>query len=302
MTGTFNLIRKRGVAADALQVANEVAALPGPIVREMAPLLAQAEREVANGLRSWLASAPGQGNRFSAYQMSRLLVQLRSGLDTIKRLEPALAASLGRGASRAGVLSAQHLTSIINRNSARFGTILDAPIRLDLARILATGQGFIPRFASSAARYSEGIRTEIRQQLAIGILRGESYQGLMQRLAGRANVASAAGVEPTPQNAAKGLLRPAGYQLERLVRTEMAHASDVQSLESFRQARAQIHDLRRKWCAVLDARTCARCAALEGELSDMNGDFAAGNPPAHCMCRCCAIPWRPSWGELDLAA
>lgn len=303
MTATFSVIRARGVAADALQVAHEVAALPVPVMRELLPLLHQAEIETASALRQWLASAPGQGERFTAYQMSRVLIQLRGAMDTLRRIDPALVRALGQGASRAGVLSAQHLTGIISRNSARFGTHLEAPIRLDLARVIATGQGLIPRFKASAARYGESVQAEIRQQLAIGVLRNESYQGLIQRLAGRSRISHAAGVEPDPSDAARGLLRGADWRLERLARTEMAHASEVQAHQAFLQARAQMPDLRRIWNSALDMRVCRTCAEMNGVVSDATGAFPGDVvPPLHPQCRCCATVWRESWGEIDLAA
>lgn len=277
--------------------------LPLPIIRQMAPLLAQAELEVANGLRGWIAAGKGE-DRFTAYEHARVLVQLRAAFDTIRRIEPALVDALGAGASRAGVLSAQHLTALVDRNSRRFGTSLEAPIRLDLARITATGQGLIPRFTSSAARYTESVRDEIRRQLAIGVLRHETYSGLMQRLSARSNVARAAGAEPTPMTAASGLMRPEAWQLERLTRTEMAHASDVQAMEAFRQARQQIPSLRRQWCAALDARLCNSCKEMHNAVSGPDGSFSAmlPGPPLHPNCRCTAVPWREAWGEIGLEA
>jgi SPP1 gp7 family putative phage head morphogenesis protein len=303
VTGSYSQIRARGVAADALQIANEVAALPYPVLQTIGPLIAQAELETARGLRQWIASGKGE-DRFTAREYARVLVQLRSAFDTIRRIEPTLADALGKGASRAGVLSVQHLTSLVDRNSRRFGTSLEAPIRLDLAKVLATGDGLIPRFKASAARYSEGVRDQIRQQLAIGILKGETYTGLIDRLSQRSTIARAAGAEPTATTAASGLLRGADYRLQRLVRTEMAHASDVQTMESFRQARQQIPSLRRQWCAALDMRLCPSCKEMHNAVSGPDGSFSAmlPGPPLHPNCRCVAVPWREAWGEIDLAA
>lgn len=299
MTGPFPLVHRRAIERDALQVAQEVANLPRPVLAHVAPLLAQAERETADALRRWIATAPGNDTRFTAYQYSRVLVQLRTAFDTIKRISPTLASALGDGSRRAGVLSVQHIQSIINRNSSRFGTHLDAPIRLDLARVLATGEGLIPRFASSAARYSAEVREQIKRELAVGVLRGETYHGLVQRLAAR----SRPNALPTVDNAANGLLKPARWQAERLVRTEMAHASEVQAMEAFRQARVQIPDLRRVWNAALDSRLCRRCAEMDGTVSDATGHFPGDvTVPLHPSCRCCVTVWREAWGEMSEAA
>lgn len=304
MTGTFAQVRAHGVAADALVVAQETAALPYPVIQQMLPIIAQAERETATALRNWIATVPSAETRYTAYQHARVLLQLRAAFDTLNRMGPALSAALGKGASRAGVLSAQHLTSIIDRNSIRFRTPLEAPIRLDLARILATGQGLIPRFASSAARYSQGVQNEIRQQLAIGVLRSETYQGLIERLSKRSSVARAAGVDPGATTAASGLLSGAPWQLSRLARTEMAHASDVQAMEGFRQARQQIPSLRRQWCASLDARLCPSCKEMHNAISGPDGSFSAmlPGPPLHPNCRCVALPYREVWGDIMLEA
>lgn len=296
--GAHSLMRRRGAAADVLLVVNEVAALPGPVLRQMTPLLAQAELEIANGLRGWIAAGRGE-SRFTAYEHALVLIQLRAAFDTIRRIDPALVSALGKGASRAGVLSAQHLASLIDRNSQRFGTSLEAPMRLDLARILATGEGLMPRFRSSATRYSEGVRDEIRRQLAVSVLKGETTSGMIERLSKRALVAPAAGSPATPATAASGLMKSAQWQLERLVRTEMARASEAQAMEAFRQARVQMPDLRRVWDARLDSKVCPWCRQMHGTVSEQNGAFEDGVvPPAHPWCRCHAVPWRPGWGEL----
>jgi len=299
MTGLFQSLHRRGVEQDALFVAQQVAALPGPVLAQVAPLIAQAERETAEALRHWIATAPDASDRYTAYERRRLLVQLRAAFDAIKRVSPALASALGEGSKRAGVLSHQHLLSQITRNSARYGTSLEAPIRLDLARILATGQGLIPRFRASAARYSVNVREQIKRELAVGVLRGQTYQGLVERLATR----SMPHAMPTVENAAGALMKPAKWQLERLVRTEMAHASEVQAMEAFRQARQQMPDLRRRWVAALDLRICKQCADMDGAVSDRRGSFSGDvQPPLHPNCRCVAVPWREAWDEMDMAA
>lgn len=298
MTSAYSLIRRRALAADALQVAQEVAALPDPVIRQLLPLLAQAEMETARGLRQWIATVPNAETRYTAYQHARVLLQLRAAFDTLNRMGPALTEALGKGASRAGVLSAQHLQSIVSRNSARFGTSLDAPIRLDLARVVATGQGLIPRFAASAARYSDSVQTQIRQALAVGVLRGETYTELTKRLSQRSTIVQAAGAEPNATTAASGLLRGSDWRVARLARTEMAFAYEAQATEAFHQARRVLPDLRRKWVAAMDMRTCRRCVDMNGSVSDSNGNFVGGDIPLHPHCLCCAVPWREAWGEL----
>jgi SPP1 gp7 family putative phage head morphogenesis protein len=44
-----------------------------------------------------------------------------------------------------------------------------------------------------------------------------------------------------------------------------------------------------QWNAVLDPRTCPRCAPLDGEIRDNVGDFPY-RPPVHPNCRCVILP------------
>lgn len=301
--------RQRAAAALDAELARtsaEAASLSGPAVRALAPVLTQARRETATALRAWLRREDGAA-RYTAQKHRVVLAHLSAALSTVDRLDPTLLGALTTASRAAGPMAARHVTAEIARFDRRFGGA-ERPLPLNVARIVATGQGaLIPRFRTSAARYAVDVRRDIGRELAVSILRGESIADMTARLAklgGPRGPVALQGVAGEPgavvEHIAEGLFRRYGWWGERIARTETQRAYNEQVDETLREAREVIPDLRRRWDASLDLRVCKLCQDLHGTTADIGGEFPGGvtDAPRHACCRCRCGAWRDEWAEF----
>jgi len=285
----------------------EVAGLARPALDALGPVLAQAQAETARDLRAWLDRVPDGDARYTAQVHRTVLAHLDGALHTIERLDPVMAAALGVAGGRAGRLAGSHLVTELARYSGRFEQF-PAHVPLNVARILATGEReFIPRFRASAARYAGQVGTDLRRELAVGIVRRESVSQLtdrLQRLGGPRGDVALRGVAGEPgarvEHIAEGLFRRYRSWGERIVRTETQRAYNVQLDEGLRQAQRHLPDLVRRWDASLDLRICPTCQGLHGAVAEIGGAFPGGytEAPAHPNCRCRVGAWRRAWSEI----
>ena len=126
----------------------------------------------------------------------------------------------------------------------------------------------IPRFRNSAARYGADITADIRRQLAVGIVRGETFTQMTERLVqlgGPKGWVSLRGVLGEPGSYAEfiseGLFRKYRGWAERVVVTESLNAYNVHHLEGLRDLNEEDPGYLARWDASIDARGCPRCAA-----------------------------------------
>lgn len=299
----------RAVQRSIATAAHEAAALPAEALRDVLPVLAQAERETQRALARWLASVPDAGARYTAQHHRAVLAHLDGVFEKLADLYPAMVGGLVRTSRRAGQLAVSHMIQEVARMSSIFdGTLIDPPIRL--AGILAHGDRvLIPRFRTSAARYAGDITRDIRQSLAVGLVRGETVSALVDRLVahgGPRGAVALRGVAGEPgavtEDIAEGLFRRYRYWSERVVRTEVQNAYNEAKEESYDEAAEEIPDLCRRWDSSLDLRTCVRCGGLHGEVRPLREPFSDGSmsPPAHPNCRCTTVPWRENWPALGI--
>lgn len=82
---------------------------------------------------------------------------------------------------------------------------------------------------------------------------------------------------------ARALSRALDPTLEVVATTE---AFDAFAAERRRAARGLGIDIIRTWSALLDRRTCPKCAELDGTEVRGEAEFPDGDPPAHPRCRC----------------
>lgn len=84
-----------------------------------------------------------------------------------------------------------------------------------------------------------------------------------------------------------------GQRAKTIARTETLKAANLGRIASFEQAannglfardRAQL-----EWLAAMDDRTCALCAALNGERTPIGSTFDGELPPRHPNCRCVTV-------------
>lgn len=291
---------KKAVQALLENVTMEVAGLPKPVLREVLPALQAAEAEVAADFAKWMKAGKGSAT-FTAQQYRSLLVQLRTASvgtgarlakvpGWVGKVNQELRSSLNKGSHTAGALATRHVMRELEHLNLVF-TGTAAPLPLSTVAIIAKGdKALVPRFASSAAKYSGGMWEDIKRQLSIGVARNETFDQLgtrLQKLGG-----------PKAEGAAQGLFTRHRYQADRLVRTEMTHAYNVQHEIGILEVHALDSGIKKRWDASLDKRICSVCSPLHGAIVGVHENFPGGydKPPAHPNCRCAIIAWHESWG------
>lgn len=117
-------------------------------------------------------------------------------------------------------------------------------------------------------------------QVRQGAANNETVDRIVQRIVGK-------GSEP-------GIMDVTRRHARTLVHSSVMAAANDARLASFRKASKYIAGVR--WLATLDSHTCPRCAALDGQAWDLDGNKQDGtrvdftSPPLHASCRCVLSP------------
>lgn len=286
------------------QISAEVSALPGPAMRAMAPILHQAEAELSRDLAKWLRTVENGEARFGAQQLRVALVQIRGAMRQMRGLNPALFDVLVQANGPAGSLALGHLA----RQAERFSMLFEGslrPLPIQPAAVLARGDRLlIRRFRASSARYGEWAATEIQRQLAVGVVRGETFDQMIKRIQRLSPTArSVAGMVKGPGQTADDLARVLGERIrnraELIVRTEVINAYNAHAYDGIAAAAEEDEGYRMRWDAAADSRLCPWCRSLDGKVAKVDEEFERGveHPPLHPRCRCALTPWHVEWGE-----
>lgn len=285
---------------------DQVARLSLSELNTITTILDAAEVELTKDLSTWHALRKGT-DRFTPQMYRNALVQIRSTLRHIRGpLKEHMESTLRHGGQVAGILATQHLVYELQTFSAMFeGTI--RPIAFESANVLAQGKKILwPRFQNSAARYAGQVGEDIKKQLAIGVVRGETVDQLTDRLAklgGPKGLVYTIGREGSPrakaEMIAEGLFRRYRHYAERLVVTELVNAYNVTALEGVEELEEHDPGYFRRWDAAIDKRTCAQCARYDDLVVPLDKTFPGGikHPPLHPRCRCAVVLWRKEWTE-----
>jgi hypothetical protein len=282
-------------------VSAEIDRLPEPHLRALAPVMVQAEAELARDFTRWLRTIPGGEAKFTAQQLRVALVQLRAAMRRARGMSDALFGILQGAGEDAGHLALGHLA----RQAEKFGALFQGSMRalpFRPAAVLAKGDELlIRRFRSSSLRYGEHVAQDIQRQLAVGMVRGETFAqmtGRIQRLGGHLAVAPPSEALTAGNQMAAAVMGRNRSRAEMIVRTEAVNAYNVVADEAIGEATAEDPDYLKRWDATLDQRGCLRCRALHNTLRDHGKAFPGGmqQPPAHPRCRCCLTFWHREWG------
>lgn len=187
---------------------------------------------------------------------------------------------------------------------------------LALAEALALQRPLLMRHATSVDRYGQHMIGVITRELQGGIARGASYYEMTERLTGlrgpRGNVSLRAAENPdgtvsrlVTERIPEGLfVRHRGWA-ERIVRTEMAHASNAGAMDEMRAEKATRYpDLGKRLIETFDRRTADDSRAAHGQVRELAGLFVDGkgrqydHPPGRPNDRGVVIPWRERWAGL----
>lgn len=129
-------------------------------------------------------------------------------------------------------------------------------------------------------RQAEDLRFRFAQQVRQGVANGETSERIVQRVVGRRG-------EP-------GILDVSRRNARALVHSSVMTAANQARLATFRNNGRMFAGVR--WLATLDGHTCPRCAALDGQAWDLDGERLPGTkvdfltPPIHFGDRCVLSP------------
>lgn len=248
---------------------------------------------------------------FTVQTYRNALVQIRGTLEHIRGpMAEAVASHLRHGGQLAAKLATSHLINEVHTFSAAFeGSV--RPIAIEAASVLAEGKKTLwPRFQNSAARYAGQVGEDIKKQLAIGVVRGETIDQLTTRLAkhgGPKGLVYTRGREGSPyaraEQISEGLFsRYRGYA-ERLAVTEVVNAYNECALIGMDELEQEDPGYFKRWDAAVDGRTCPNCNEYDDTIAKLDGTFSGGidHPPLHPRCRCAIVVWRKEWTEHQVS-
>src|SRR6187549_3682134 len=153
---------------------HQVAQLSTVELSTIRTVMETAQKELTHDLKTW--SALGKGDdRFTPQLYRNALLQIQSTLSHIDSdFKEDIETSLKHGGAVAGRLATKHLAHEVTTFSGMFEHSV-RPIAFDAANVLAQGKKTLwPGFKNSAKRYAGQVGADIRKQLAVGIVRGET--------------------------------------------------------------------------------------------------------------------------------
>jgi SPP1 gp7 family putative phage head morphogenesis protein len=285
---------------------HEVSKLSTSGLSEMTKVLDAAEVELTRALASWKALGKGD-DRFTPQVYRNALVQIRGTLEHIRGpMAEAVASQLRHGGTLAAHLATSHLIKEVHTFSGMFEHSV-RPIAIEAASVLAEGKALVwKRFNNSAKRYAGAVGDDIKKQLAIGVVRGETIDQLTNRLAklgGPKGLVYTRGSAETPgaraEYIAEGLFTRYRHYAERLAITETVNAYNSFAMDGMEELEAEDPGYFKRWDAALDGRTCPNCAEYDDLVVPIKENFRGGleHPPLHPRCRCAIVVWRKEWNE-----
>lgn len=285
---------------------DQVARLSTTELTTIRGVLAAAEKELAHDLAKWTALGKGD-DRFTPQMYRNALLQIRGTLHHIDGdMKDGVEEALKAGGKTAGMLALRHLKYEVETFSGMFEHSI-RPVAFDAANVLAQGKKTLwPKFTNSAKRYAGQVGEDIRKQLAIGLVRGETIDQMTTRLAklgGPRGLVYTQGAPGTPrakaEYIAEGLFTRYRHYAERLAVTETVNAYNVTALEGMDELEAEDPGYFRRWDAAIDGRTCPYCRDYDDLVVPLDKPFPGGvdHPPLHPRCRCAVVVWRKEWTE-----
>jgi len=282
------------------EIARDVAELPEPYLRQLAPVLAEARRELQSDLKRWLGKIKDPSERFTPAKMAESLVQLDSALKVVgKRIPREMLGILGEQTDAAGALAIANLKKQVLAASKAFGGEL-RPLPIKSAALMASGRELLlGRHKTSVARYGQEGVADIQRQLAIGMARGETFAEMTNRLlrtVGAQPLCKGWPLDSAAAKIAKGNETRLRGKAARIVRTEGIHAYNALELQALRSMEREDPGWSKKWDAAVD-RVCPICRGLDEDVVGIEQLFDGRymHPPAHPNCRCGMHAWHVTW-------
>lgn len=278
-----------------------VVSLSDPELRSIMPALYDLREKTAKALAKFLKGEQ-PGSEYSMHKHRALLVQLDDVIRTAERDIPrAAVADLKResfGAAKIGIKKMETMVRAGERKFAGAVSSLNIPVAKVLTNVKRTMMG---RFETSADKYAGAVGRRIRNELAVGVIRGESVGEMTKRVIGAWNYARAAkkGATKVADEMADNVLFKSKSEATRLIRTEIVNAYTESQIESLYEAEDEDPGYMKMWDAASDKRVCIACYEMNGVAVSIHQNFRGGiqGPPLHPNDRCCIVPWHRGWGS-----
>jgi hypothetical protein len=298
---------KRLAVEDVLyRIEQDTQRLPREALGEFLPLLRKARDEAAAGMREWLETHLENGaERYTAQKYRSVMAQLDSAMQAVADLEGPFGNILIKTGQDAYSMAGDHLIRQLGEYSEIFRDSI-TPLPLQEAMYLIEkdgGNALIRRMRTSAHRYVGDVQRGIRQQIAIGLVKGETVFQMTERLVrhgGPRGWVATRGVLGEPGAVAEyfadGLFKSKPYWAERVVRTEVMDAYGASAADNLGRVSEVIPEVLKRWTASgQDKRMCVICRELDGKVAKPNEEFPGGyeRSPAHPNCMCVVGPWLP---------
>lgn len=285
---------------------NEVSKLSTVGLSRLTEVLDAAEIELTRDLARWQFLGKGS-DRFTPQMYRSAVIQIRGALEHIRGpVAEGLASVLRHGGVMAAALATKHLLAEVGRFSLLFEGA-SRPVALETAAVLAEGKNLVfKRFTSSASRYAGQVGEDIRKQLAIGVVKGETVDQLTTRLAklgGPKGIVWTKGVPGDPgakaELIAEGLFKRYRNSAERLVVTETVNAYNSFATTGIGELEKEDPGYFKRWDAAIDKKLCFLCREYDDQTVPLDKNFRHGvkHPPLHPRCRCAVVIWRKEWNE-----
>lgn len=278
-----------------------VVTLSDPELRSIMPTLYDLRNKTARALHGFL-KGEHVASEYSIHKHRALIVQLDDAIKTAERELPAATiADLKRESFSAAKVGVKKLEKMVREGERKFtgaASTLNIPVAKVLTNVKRTMMG---RFEHKSQKYAGDVGRRMRNELAVGVIRGESVGEMTKRILGAGRYARAAkrGAGKVAEEMADTVLFKSKHEAERLVRTEIVNAYTETQIESLYEAEEDDPGYQKMWDAANDKRTCLICRSLDGDVVDLNQNFRGGfqGPPAHPNDRCCIVPWHREWGS-----
>ena len=200
------------------------------------------------------------------------------------------------GYLRAGAVTDTHTLAIIvaEKTQEIIQDVIPAAVRLPSSTtLLSLAQDVLIDGAPSSAwwdKQGEDTAFKFAAQVRQGVVNSETQEQIVARITGKRG-------EP-------GIMEVSRRNARALVHSSVMTAANRARLEVFRKNSRLIKGVR--WLATLDGHTCARCAALDGQAWDLDGQRLKGTtvefmaPPIHWGDRCVLSPIPKTFADIGL--
>lgn len=210
----------------------------------------------------------------------------------IREADAAIAAGYSRAGAATDTLELAKVVAEHTRNIIQDVIPVGLALPTD-AVLMQLGKEVLIDGAPSSAWWSkqgDDLAFRFAAQVRQGIVNGETQERIVARITGRRG-------EP-------GIMDTSRRNARALVHSSVMTAANRARLETFRKNSRFIKGVR--WLATLDGHTCPRCAALDGQAWNLDGEKLPGTkvefmaPPIHFGDRCVLSPVPKTFKDIGL--